>query len=151
MRDVEASKRLNASRYPMVVLSASGMAEAGRVLHHLRHTVEDPRNTVLIVGYCADHTLGKKLVDREPVVRIFGEENRRRCQVEVMNSLSAHADEPGLLAFLGRLDRERLQRVFLVHGEEKQAASLAIALRSDGRTVHVRSTATRRDRVRRVA
>ena len=116
----------------MVVLSASGMAEAGRVLHHLRHTVEDPRHTVLIVGYCADHTLGKKLVDREPVVRIFGEEHRRRCQVEVMNSLSAHADEPGLLAFLGRLDRERLQRVFLVHGAPERQAALAAALEREG-------------------
>ena len=132
VREVEASKRLNESRYPMVVLSASGMAEAGRVLHHLRHTVEDPRHTVLIVGYCADHTLGKKLVDREPVVRIFGEEHRRRCQVEVMNSLSAHADEPGLLAFLGRLDRERLQRVFLVHGAPERQAPLAAALAREG-------------------
>ena len=132
VRDVEASKRLNQSRYPMVVLSASGMAEAGRVLHHLRHTVEDSRNTVLIVGYCADNTLGKKLVDKEPVVRIFGEEHRRRCQVEVMNSLSAHADEPGMLAFLGRLDRERLQRVFLVHGAPERQAAFAAALGREG-------------------
>jgi metallo-beta-lactamase family protein len=131
-REVEASKRLNQSRYPMVVISASGMCEAGRVLHHLRHTVEDPRNTVLIVGYCADHTLGKKLVDREPVVRIFGEEYTRRCQVEVMNSLSAHADQPALLAFLGRLDRDRLQRVFLVHGAPERQAPLAAALEAEG-------------------
>jgi metallo-beta-lactamase family protein len=132
VREVEASKRLNASHYPMVVLSASGMCEAGRVLHHLRHTVEDARHTVLIVGYCADHTLGKKLVDREPVVRIFGEEYTRRCQVEVMNSLSAHADEPGLLDFLGQLDRDRLQRVFLVHGAPERQAALAAALEAKG-------------------
>ena len=131
VRDVEASKRLNASRYPMVVISASGMCEAGRVLHHLRHTVSDPRHTVLIVGYCADHTLGKRLVDREPVVRIFGEEYTRRCQVEVMNSLSAHADEPGMLAFLGGLDRDRLRRVFLVHGEPRRQEALAAALRRE--------------------
>jgi metallo-beta-lactamase family protein len=132
VREVEASKRLNESRYPMVVLSASGMCEAGRVLHHLRHTVADPRHTVLIVGYCADHTLGKKLVDREPVVRIFGEEHARRCRVEVMNSLSAHADQPGLLAFLGRLDRDRLRRVFLVHGAPERQAALQAALESEG-------------------
>jgi metallo-beta-lactamase family protein len=132
VRDVEASKRLNQSRYPMVVLSASGMCEAGRVLHHLRHTVEDARNTVLIVGYCADHTLGKRLVDREPVVRIFGEQYTRRCRVEVMNSLSAHADEPGMLSFLGGLDRERLQRVFLVHGAPERQSAFAAALEREG-------------------
>jgi metallo-beta-lactamase family protein len=107
------------------------MCEGGRVLHHLRHTVSDPRHTVLIVGYCADHTLGKRLVDREPMVRIFGEEYARRCRVEVMNSLSAHADEPGLLAFLGRLDRDRLRGVFLVHGEPKRQEALAAALRRE--------------------
>jgi metallo-beta-lactamase family protein len=132
VRDVEASKRLNASQYPMVVISASGMCEAGRVLHHLRHTVADSRHTVLIVGYCADHTLGKRLVDRAPMVRIFGEEYQRRCRVEVMNSLSAHADEPGLLAFLGHLDRQRLQRTFLVHGSPERQAALAAALGREG-------------------
>jgi metallo-beta-lactamase family protein len=76
--------------------------------------------------------LGKRLVDREPVVKIFGEEYTRRCRVEVMNSLSAHADEPGLLHFLGKLDRDRLRRVFLVHGAPERQAALAAALEREG-------------------
>ena len=132
IRDVEDSKRLNTSRLPMVIISASGMAEAGRILHHLRNNVSDPRNTVMIVGYCAEHTLGKRIVDREPVVRIFGEPHALKAEVEVMNSYSAHADEPELLEFIGRLDRQRLKRVFLVHGEPARQIALANALEEEG-------------------
>ena len=134
IREAEDSKKLNGSRYPMVIISASGMCEAGRILHHLRNNIESPRNTVMIVGYCADHTLGKKLVDRQRVVRIFGEEHILRANVEVMNSLSAHADEPGMLDFLGKLDRERLQRVFLVHGSPERQDAFAAALNREGYT-----------------
>ena len=132
IRDVQESKKLNSSRLPMVIISASGMAEAGRVLHHLRNNISDPRNTVLIVGYCAEHTLGKRIVDREPEVRIFGEPHPLRAQVEVMNSYSAHADEPELLEFIGRLDRQRLRRTFLVHGEPARQIALANALEERG-------------------
>ena len=132
IRDVEDSKRLNDSRLPMVIISASGMCEAGRILHHLRNNVADPRNTVMIVGYCAEHTLGRKIVDREPEIRIFGEPHRLRANVEVMNSYSAHADQPELLGFLGHLDRDRLKRLFLVHGEPSRQAALCDALTEEG-------------------
>jgi metallo-beta-lactamase family protein len=132
VRDVEDSKRLNTSRLPMVIISASGMCEAGRVLHHLRNNVEDPRNTVMIVGYCAEHTLGRRIVERQPEVRIFGEPYRLRAHVEVMNAYSAHADEPELVRFVSNLDRDRLRRIFLVHGETLRQEALALALTAAG-------------------
>lgn len=132
VRDVEDSKRLNGSRLPMIVISASGMCEAGRILHHLKHGVEDERNTVLMVGYCAEHTLGRRLIERAPEVRIFGEPYRLRARVEVMNSYSAHADEPELLSFLDGLDRDRLRAVYLVHGEPDRQAALSRALGERG-------------------
>ncbi len=134
VRDVEDSKKINTSRIPMVVISASGMCEAGRILHHLKHGVGDPRNTVLIVGYCAPHTLGRRIVERLPEVRIFGDTYRLRAEVEVMNSYSAHADEPEMLRFLGHLDRERLRNVFLVHGDLQRQEALREALEDDGYT-----------------
>ena len=132
VRDVEKSKAINDMPGPMVIISASGMCEAGRILHHLKNNIEDPRTTVMIVGYCADHTLGKRIVDRVPEVRIFGDEYRLRADVEVMNSYSAHADEPGLVSFLGHLDRDRLRQVFLVHGAPERQALLKAALDAKG-------------------
>jgi metallo-beta-lactamase family protein len=132
VRSVEQSKALNDTRFPMIIISASGMCEGGRVLHHLRNNIEDSRTTVMIVGYCADHTLGKRIVDREPVVRIFGEEHRLRAEVVVMNNYSAHADEPGLLDFVGKLDRDRLRRIFLVHGEPVRQDAFRAALAARG-------------------
>lgn len=131
VRDVEKSKAINDQRLPMVIISASGMCEAGRILHHLKNNIQDARNTVMIVGYCADHTLGKKIVDRLPEVRIFGETYPLRAEVVVMNSYSAHADEPGLLDFIGKLDRDRLQRIFLVHGAPERQEALKTALRRE--------------------
>jgi len=118
-RTPEESMALN-DRTDCIVLAASGMCEAGRILHHLRNNVEDPRSTVMIVGYCADHTLGKRIVERQKRVRIFGEEQDLRAQVEVLNSLSAHADEPGLVEFLGHHDPARLREIFLVHGSPER-------------------------------
>jgi metallo-beta-lactamase family protein len=132
VRDVEQSKALNGLRTPAVIISASGMCEAGRILHHLRNNVEDDRNTVMIVGYCADHTLGKRIVERRPEINIFGEPHRLRAEVVVMNSLSAHADEPGMLDFIGKMDRERLRRIFLVHGSPDRQEKMRLALVSAG-------------------
>lgn len=132
IRDVEKSKSLNAMHVPMVIISASGMCEAGRIRHHLANNIEDNRNTILIVGYQADQTLGKKIVDRLPVVRIFGEEHQLRAEVVVMNSYSAHADEPEMLDFIGQHDRTRLQRIFLVHGSPDRQDKLRAALLSAG-------------------
>jgi len=136
VRSVEESKSLNDLSGPAVIISASGMAESGRVLHHLANTIEDPKNGVLIIGFQAQHTLGRRLVEGAQRVRIFGEEIDRRAEVVVINAFSAHADRRELLAFAHGFE-SRPAQTFLVHGEETQLASLAMALRSDGRSVHV--------------
>jgi len=136
VRSVEESKSLNDHAGPALIISASGMAESGRVLHHLANTIEDPKNCVMIIGFQAQHTLGRRLVEGAERVRIFGEEIERRAEVVVINAFSAHADRRELLAFAHGFSTPPAQ-TFLVHGEEKQLASLGMALRSDGRAVHV--------------
>lgn len=130
VRDVEESKRLNALREPAVIISASGMCEAGRILHHLKHNVEDPRNTVLFVGFQAENTLGRYLVDGRKEVRIFGEEYTVRAEVESVDGYSAHADREELRNYIQRLldHGGRLEHVFVVHGDEENAQALAQAL-----------------------
>ncbi len=123
LSNVEDSKALNNREGPMIIMAASGMCEAGRILHHLRNGVEDARNTILIIGFQAKNTLGRKLVDREPVVRIFGVERSLEAEVVVMDAFSAHADRDDLLDFVGRC-RSSLRRLFLVHGEEEQMLPL---------------------------
>ncbi|MGB1779101.1 MAG: MBL fold metallo-hydrolase RNA specificity domain-containing protein [Longimicrobiales bacterium] len=132
VRNVQESKQLNASRLPMVIISASGMCEAGRILHHLRNNIEDPKNTVMIVGFCAPHTLGRRIVERRREVKIFGEPHRLRAEVEVMNAYSAHADEPELVEFVSHLDPGRLQKIFLVHGDPDRQLALYDALKAGG-------------------
>ncbi len=132
VREAQRSKELNGLRVPFVVISASGMCEAGRILHHLRNTVEDDKHTVLIVGYQAEHTLGRRIVERRDEIKIFGQPHRLRAQVEIMNTFSAHADEPGLVGFIGALDRDRLRTVFLVHGDPERQAALTDALAEAG-------------------
>lgn len=129
-RSVEQSKELNFLREPFIVISASGMAETGRILHHLRNRIGDPANTILIVGWQAPDTLGRRLVEGEPVVHIFGEEYEVRAQVEVINGFSGHADHDELLGW-ARAFSKRPRRTFLVHGEEPAALALAGALRAD--------------------
>ncbi len=118
-RTVDESKALNRMRGPMVIIAASGMAESGRILHHLLNGASDPRNTILIVGFQAEHTLGRRIVERRPMIRVLGEEIPLRAQVEVLNGYSAHADRRGLRAWLDgvRAKSPRLRRVWLVHGE----------------------------------
>ncbi len=132
IRSVERSKELNFLREPAVIISASGMCEAGRILHHLKNNIEDERNTVLIVGWQAPHTLGRRLVERQPVVKIFGEEYRLKAQVVTINGFSAHADRNGLLDYARQLGPERIQAAFVVHGEESSSLALADGLRSLG-------------------
>ncbi|HVU05213.1 MAG TPA: MBL fold metallo-hydrolase [Polyangiaceae bacterium] len=124
---------------PAVVLSASGMCEAGRVLHHLQAMIEDPRNAVVIVGFQAQHTLGRRIVEKRPRVRIFGVERDLRAEVVVLNGFSAHADRAGLLEFAeGVREQGRLSEVVLVHGEPKAQDALAAELGRRGfPTVHV--------------
>ncbi len=127
VRDVEQSKALNDLRGPFIIISASGMCEAGRILHHLRHNIEDPRNTVLITGFQAEHTLGRKIVEKPAEVPIFGEPVRLRAEVVKLNELSGHADQHELLEWLKPL-AAGLKKVFLVHGEPSQATALARAI-----------------------
>jgi metallo-beta-lactamase family protein len=134
IRETEDSKALNFLREPAVIISASGMCENGRILHHLKNNVEDARNTVLIVGWQAPHTLGRRLVERQSVVRIFGQEYALRAPVEIINGFSAHADRNELLAYTAHLHRAngRLKQVFVVHGEEEAALALADGIRRQG-------------------
>ncbi len=128
---VEDSKQINSIEGPAVIISANGMCEAGRVLHHLKHNIEDEHSTILFVGYQAENTLGRRIVDGAKKVKIFGDEFNVRAQVQVVDGFSAHADRNELLAWVTSL-KENLKGVFVVHGEEHSALSFADALRSLG-------------------
>jgi metallo-beta-lactamase family protein len=137
-RDVNESKRLNSMHGPMIIIAASGMAESGRILHHLHHGASDPRNTILIVGFQAEHTLGRRIVEQRPSLRIFGDEVPLAAEVEVLNGYSAHADRTGLLSWLrdvrrhGERDGRGTPTVYLVHGEHAAQEAFATQLRRDG-------------------
>ena len=131
--DAEDSKAIDADDRPAVVIAANGMCEGGRVLHHLRTVIEDPKHTVVIVGFQAQHTLGRRLVERRTEVRIFGVPHRRRVEVAVLNGFSAHADQAGLVAFAeGVRQRGSLGPVVLVHGEAPAQQALASLLNARG-------------------
>lgn len=130
-RAVSESKALNELRRPAVIISASGMAEAGRILHHLKNNVEDARNTVLIVGWQAPNTLGRRLVEKKSPVNIFGEPYKLRARVETLNGLSAHADQSELLAWADHFTKRPLQ-TFIVHSEAEPAQALAQKLQQHG-------------------
>jgi metallo-beta-lactamase family protein len=130
-RSVEESKALNKRKDPMVIISASGMAEAGRILHHLKNNIEDSRNTVLIVSWQAPYTLGRRLAEREERVKIFGEAYERRAQVATIGGLSAHGGQSFLVEY-AQATQEMLKQVFLVHGEGKPAQALTEKLDAVG-------------------
>ncbi|MDQ6612942.1 MAG: MBL fold metallo-hydrolase [Gemmatimonadota bacterium] len=140
-REVSESKALNAAHGPMVIISASGMAESGRILHHLLHGASDPRNTILIVGFQAEHTLGRRIVERRPSLRIFGDDVALRAQVEILNGYSAHGDRTELHRWLNAIRDDGIRvgqampRVHLVHGEPAAQDAFAVALRADGYNV----------------
>ena len=129
IREAVESKKLNDLHGPFVVISASGMCEQGRILHHLRNNIEDPRNTVLITGFCAQDTLGRKLVEKWQEVLIFGEPMRVRAEIASLDELSGHADQRELLHWIEPLVPS-LKKVFLVHGEPQQSQTLAKLLHS---------------------
>jgi metallo-beta-lactamase family protein len=118
--DVEESKKLNDKEGPMMIISASGMVESGRILHHLANNVENPNNIIMMTGYCAEHTLGKRIVEKSPEINIFGEPYQLKAEVVVFNSLSAHADSDELLYYVNKFDRTKMKEIFLVHGEPDQ-------------------------------
>ncbi|MGE5682043.1 MAG: MBL fold metallo-hydrolase RNA specificity domain-containing protein [Bacillota bacterium] len=132
IKDVEDSKRLNTVEGPCMILASSGMAEAGRILHHLANNIENENNIVLIVGYSAENTLGRRIVEKQPVIKIFGEEYNLKAEVIVMNSLSAHADSNELVSYLDQFDKSRMQKIFLVHGDPDQQEKLSERLRTIG-------------------
>jgi metallo-beta-lactamase family protein len=137
-RDAQQSKALNQRHGPMVIVAASGMAEAGRILHHLSTGAPDPRNTILIVGFQAEHTLGRRIVERRPSLRIFGEEVPLRASVEVLSGYSAHGDRNELGRWIDAVRGSgAAPPVHLVHGEEPAQESLAAQLRERGYEVSI--------------
>ena len=144
IRDVEHSKELNDRPGPFIIIAASGMCDNGRVVHHLANSIEDPRNMVIIAGYQAENTLGKKLVMKQPVVNIFGEPHELRAEVVVLNSFSGHADRNELLGYIGKFDKRKLKQIFIVHGDPDQSEKLAGGLQNLGfGEVHVPSRGDR--------
>jgi metallo-beta-lactamase family protein len=133
VRESEQSKALNGLQGPAIIISASGMAESGRILHHLRNNVGDSRNTLLFVGYCAENTLGWKLRNGHQRVNILGDEYTVRAHVKTLDSFSGHADHPELLEWFDRISGPK-KKVFLVHGEAERSEKLreALSLRHDG-------------------
>jgi metallo-beta-lactamase family protein len=128
-RSVEQSKELNLLNEPAVIISASGMMQGGRILHHLRSRISDPRNTILISGWQAPNTLGRRIVSKEPTVKIFGDEFEMKAQVEVITGFSGHADRDELLAWAGAMQKKPSQ-TFVVHGEEESARAFGGHLQS---------------------
>lgn len=128
-RTAQESKALNFLKSPAVIISASGMAEAGRILHHLKNNIEDPRNTILITGFQAPETLGRRIVDGNKRVKIFGEDYDVRARVVSLTDLSGHADRSELISWAGHL-RQPPRHTFLVHGEPEAAFALADHLRT---------------------
>jgi len=136
-RDVEESKALSRAHGPMVIIAASGMMENGRILHHLAQGASDPRNTILVVGFQAEHTLGRRVVERQPVLQIFGDDVALHARVEVIDGYSAHADKTELTNWLGRVrgTSPNMGPVWLVHGEAAVQDEFKITLAALGYTV----------------
>jgi metallo-beta-lactamase family protein len=131
VRDVADSKRLNTLPGPAVIVAASGMAESGRILHHLANHGGDHRNCIVFVGFQAEHTLGRRIQDGAPVMKLFGQEFERRAEVETISGYSAHADRGELRAWVRRLGGP-VRRAFVVHGEPPALEAMAAILREEG-------------------
>jgi metallo-beta-lactamase family protein len=131
VRDVEESKALNKIDEPCIIISASGMCESGRILHHLKNNVEDPKNTILVVGFMAENTLGRRIIEKHEKVKIFGDMYSLKAKVEIFDEFSAHADRNELLEYVENT-KDSLQGVFVVHGEEEQCQALAEGIKDLG-------------------
>ncbi|MFW6457743.1 MAG: MBL fold metallo-hydrolase RNA specificity domain-containing protein [Planctomycetota bacterium] len=135
--NVDESKKLNDMDGPVIIISASGMCEGGRILHHLKNTVEDENNTVLIVGYQAENTLGRRIVNEEDTVKIYGDKYPLNAKVVSIQALSAHADRDEMLTYFKEMGPE-FERTFVVHGEPEQQKPFAQSLRELGAdNVHI--------------
>jgi metallo-beta-lactamase family protein len=137
IREQEESKALNNNTRPMIIVAGSGMCESGRILHHLKNNIEDSRNTILVVGYMAKDTLGRRIAERARIVNIFGLDYELNAEVVIINSFSGHADRNGLLDFINAC--LPLKRIFLVHGDEEQLQLLFNALSEKGLDAYIPS------------
>lgn len=124
IKKTEESKELNDKKGPMIIISASGMAEGGRILHHLANNIGNPKNLILFVGYAAEHTLARRIMDGDKKVNIFGEEYDVNAKIKIMDYFSGHADQKELLDYLRLNTQNKLKSIFLVHGEEDMALPL---------------------------
>jgi metallo-beta-lactamase family protein len=129
---VEDSKKLNDHKQPCVIISASGMMEAGRIKHHLANNISEPKNTILIVGYCAPTTLGAKIGRGDKEVSIFGTVHEVKAEVKKIESFSGHADYKELISFLNCQDKSAISRMFIVHGEYETQKKYVISLQEEG-------------------
>jgi metallo-beta-lactamase family protein len=132
IKSVDESKKLNDINEPCIIIASSGMCEAGRILHHLANNIQNSRNTVLVVGFMAEHTLGRRIVERQPQLKIFGELYSLKSEVAILNAFSAHAGQDELVSYAQTLDKGKLRNVFLVHGEPAQAQELSRKLSEAG-------------------
>jgi metallo-beta-lactamase family protein len=132
IQDASESKELNSLKEPCIIISASGMADAGRVKHHIRNSIGDARNTVLLVGYCAPHTLGARLLEGNKEVHIFGDYFQVKADIQAIHSYSAHADYGELIRYLSCQDKQKVKGLFLVHGETESKVSFKEKLEAEG-------------------
>lgn len=130
-RTTEESKQINNMDNPMIIIAGSGMAENGRILHHLKKNIGNPLNTILIVGYQSENTLGRKIQNKMPQVPIFGELYDLKCQVESFDEFSAHADRKDLVNWI-KAGKDSWKKVFLVHGDADATDALSDALKIEG-------------------
>ncbi len=137
IRDVQQSKELNDFKGSCIIISASGMAEGGRILHHLKNNIGNPNNLILFVGYAAQNTLARKIMDGAEEVNIFGEPYKVKSKIKKMDYFSGHADQRGLLDYLDFCPQQKLKNIFLVHGDPEEAEVLQAKIKSKGyRGVH---------------
>jgi metallo-beta-lactamase family protein len=128
-QSVEESKKINTLNEPAVIISASGMMQGGRILHHLRSRISDSRNTILVSGWQAPNTLGRRVVNKEPVIKIFGDEFKMKANVEIITGFSGHADRDELLTWAGAMQKKP-EHTFIVHGEEEASQALGESLQA---------------------
>jgi len=126
------SKQLNGRQEPCIIISTSGMAEAGRVKHHISNNIESSKNSILFVGYCAHKTLGARILQKPDEISIFGRVHKMNAEIFKLDGFSGHADYEEMREYLNCQNKERLQKVFLVHGEEDAANAYRLVLLDDG-------------------
>jgi metallo-beta-lactamase family protein len=136
IKDVNDSKKLNEFKGTCMIISASGMCEAGRILHHLANNISNSKNVIMIIGFMAENTLGRRIVEAKDTpgtkVKIFGDEYKVKAKIRVLNAFSGHADQNELIAYLNKFDKNILKKLFLVHGEPEGQKILEVELRKNG-------------------